>query len=54
MDPVDVVLYFFVFSLWWQMSSLVRVPEESGRPWRVDGENHGRVFSLSDFWRLDL
>jgi hypothetical protein len=45
---------FLVFSLRWQVSSLVKVPKGNGRPWRVDDGDRGRVFSLSNFWRLDL
>jgi hypothetical protein len=42
---------FLVFSLWLQVSLLVKVPEGSDRLWHGD---RGRVFSLSDFWRLGL
>jgi hypothetical protein len=51
---VGVCCIFLAFSLWWQLSSLVKVLEGCGCPWSVDGRVSGRVFSLLDFWRLDL
>jgi hypothetical protein len=40
---------FLVFSLWWQVSLLVKVSEGRGRPWRIDDRVSGRIFSLLDF-----